>query len=75
MKVRKRAPSGACLREARKQKGLSINQAAAAAGVSPQHLVNWENGYHQPKVERLIQFSRLYGVSVEALLGVLPEMA
>lgn len=59
---------GEKLRTARKQSGMTQEQAAEAIGVSRQTLSNWENGKTYPDIVSVIKISDLYAVSLDRLL-------
>ena len=60
------------LAELRRQKGLSQIELAEAMSVSRQAVSMWESGATIPSIDNLILLSRLYGVSVDEILGALP---
>ena len=53
----------------RKRQGLSQAELAEALDVSRQTVSKWETGAVLPSAENLLALSRLYGVSVDALLN------
>lgn len=53
----------------RKEKGLTLDQVAAALGVSKPAVWGWENGRAAPQFDRLQAIAQLFGVSVERLSG------
>jgi transcriptional regulator with XRE-family HTH domain len=57
------------LREERARAGLTLDQLAQRAELSPAHLSRLESGERQPSVAALIALSRALGVSVSTLLG------
>ena len=57
------------LAELRNKKGLSQIAAAEALNVSRQAISRWETGASAPGTENLIELSRLYGVSMDALVN------
>lgn len=57
-------------RECRERAGLSQKAAAISLGVKAPSMSDWENGKSQPSIEHLIAMAKLYGVSVDFLLGV-----
>ena len=59
---------GEKLRNARKEQGLSQEQAAEALGVSRQTISNWETGKTYPDILSAIRMSDLYSVSMDRLL-------
>ena len=56
---------------ARIRQGLSIRQAAAELGVNRNSVYLWEIGNHSPAMILIPEFVRVYGISLEDLLGVL----
>lgn len=54
----------------RKNLGLSQEALGERLGVSRQSIYKWESDAALPEVEKLIALSRLFGISVGALLGV-----
>jgi len=59
---------GACLRELRKEKGLTQEQLAAHFNVSVKTVSRWENGVHMPDIELLLELADFYEVDLRALL-------
>ena len=59
--------------ELRKQAGYSQEELAAKIGVSRQAISKWERGEASPDTDNLIALSRLYGVSLDEMLGNVPE--
>lgn len=53
----------------RKEKGLTLDQVAAALGVSKPAVWGWENGRAAPQFDRLQAIAELFDVSVERLSG------
>lgn len=56
------------IQQLRKDAGLSQEQFAEQLGVSRQSVSKWELSQAYPETEKIIEISRLYGVSVERLL-------
>ena len=54
----------------RKQKGWSQEELAEKLGVSRQAVSKWESGATQPELPKLIELSKIYQVSVDALLSL-----
>ena len=54
----------------RLQSKLSQQQVAKTLGINQSNISNWEKDVSRPEYENLIQLSKLYGVSIEELLGV-----
>lgn len=60
------------LRERRRAAGLTLEAAAARAGLSAAHLSRLETGHRQPSLPVLLALSRSYGITVSDLLGEAP---
>ncbi|MFF7637383.1 helix-turn-helix domain-containing protein [Kitasatospora sp. NPDC008050] len=60
---------GARLREHRLAGRLTLEAAAARAGLSPAYLSRLETGRRQPSLPVLLSLARLYGATVAGLLG------
>lgn len=60
------------LREQRRALGLTLEAAAARAGLSAAHLSRLETGLRQPSLPVLLTLSRSYGTTVSDLLGEAP---
>ena len=58
------------LREYRKRRGMTQENAAEALGVAPQTVSKWERGETYPDVLMLPALAHLFGVSTDALLGM-----
>jgi len=56
--------------QARNDAGLTAKELAVKLGVDMTTVYNWENGHRQLTLDRLIQVSKVLGVSVSYLLGV-----
>lgn len=56
------------IRNARKEKAYTQEQAAESLMVSRQTISNWENGKSLPDVISVIRMSELYGISLDELL-------
>ena len=52
----------------RKAAGLSQEALAAQLGVSRQAVSKWESGGAMPELDKIVQLSRVLGVSTDALL-------
>ncbi len=57
------------LKEFRKMKKLSQQQVADKIGINQKTYSNYENGQAEPSIEKLIKLARLFGVSVDTLIG------
>ncbi|MFC5719210.1 helix-turn-helix domain-containing protein [Streptomyces gamaensis] len=60
------------LRELRRRSGLTLEAAAARAGLSPAHLSRLETGRRTPSLPMLLALARTYGTTVSDLLGEVP---
>ncbi|MBR6777623.1 MAG: helix-turn-helix transcriptional regulator, partial [Clostridia bacterium] len=60
---------GSKLYELRKKSGLSQEAFAEKLGVSRQAVSKWECGASLPDTDNLITISKLYGVSLDELIG------
>src|SRR5919107_6040399 len=60
---------GARVREARSQQGLTLEELAAAAGISRATLSNLERGEHSPSLNAATNVARALRVSLAELLG------
>ena len=57
-------------KNARKESGLTQQQVADKMGIRQSNVSDWENDISRPEYEKLVELSKLYGVSVYDLLGV-----
>lgn len=53
------------IRELRERAGMTQLQLAAALGVTPGAVYNWERGRNEPKASQLRAMARLFGVSMD----------
>lgn len=60
------------LQRLRKEQGLSQEEVAQRLYLSRQSVSKWENGGAEPGVDNLIALARLYGVTVDELVGNVP---
>lgn len=58
--------------EKRKAKGMTQEELAAGLGVSPQAVSKWENNLSCPDISLLPAIAKIFGVSIDELLGVVP---
>lgn len=58
------------LYELRRASGMSQEELAEKLGVSRQAVSKWESGATQPELPKLIELSKIYQVSVDALLSL-----
>lgn len=56
----------------RKSMGMTQEELAANLGVSPQAVSKWENNLSCPDISLLPEISKIFGISVDELLGVAP---
>ena len=63
------------IKSARKEAGMTQEQAAEALGVSRQTVSNWENNRSYPDIISVIKMSDLYSVSLDHLLKEQKEAA
>ena len=61
---------GETIQSLRKEKGFSQEVLAEKIGVSRQAVSKWESGASIPEIEKLIELSKLFGVSLHHLLQV-----
>lgn len=59
---------GCKLKNARKEKGITQEQAAELLGVSRQTISNWENNKSYPDIVSVIKMSDVYSISLDHLL-------
>lgn len=55
--------------EYRKANNFTQEEIAQELGVSRQTISNWETGTAQPTIDKAIELARLYGVSIDELVG------
>jgi transcriptional regulator with XRE-family HTH domain len=63
------ASLGECLRSAREERGLTLEQAAEGSGLSKSHLSRLESSERQPSVAALLALADTYQVPVGVLFG------
>ncbi|MBC2877638.1 MULTISPECIES: helix-turn-helix domain-containing protein [Streptomyces] len=63
------------LRALRTRSALTLEAAAARAGLSPAHLSRLETGRRTPSLPMLLALARTYGTTVSDLLGEVPQTA
>ena len=59
---------GAFMKELRKEKGLTQEQAAERLNVSNRTVSRWETGTNMPDISLLLEIAELYGVSIPELI-------
>ena len=57
-------------RECREKAGLSQKSAAIALGVKSPSISDWESGRTNPACDKLPNMAKIYGVTIDELLGV-----
>ena len=55
--------------ELRKKEGLSQEELAEKVGVSRQTISKWEMGQSTPEMEKLVNLSKLFNLSLDELVG------
>ncbi len=60
---------GDYLKELRTKKGLSQEKLAERLGVSRQSVSKWEQGYAVPSSDNVLELSKIYGISADAILN------
>ena len=70
--MREQQTLGRRIQEARKAAGLSQESLGERLGVSRQAVSKWESDASVPDLENLIAMSRIFGVTIGALLGMEP---
>lgn len=63
------SPMGARIRQARDARGLSQSAVATACGHDSQQQSKYENGWVEPKAEKLLQIANTLGVRIEWLIS------
>lgn len=58
------------LKKWRESRGFSQKYVAVSLGVAAPQISKWEAEATEPTLENLVKLSRLYGVTVDALLGL-----
>lgn len=66
-KVTAKLLAGQRIRDARIAKGWSLDQLAAALGMSKVSIWQWEQGQARPRATRLAEVARILGLSLETL--------
>ena len=57
--------------ELRRQKGMSQEDLADKLNVSRQTISKWETGSTTPEMEKLIEMSKLFEITIDELVGIL----
>lgn len=57
------------LKQTRLVKGISQKEVSISLGVTQGSLSGWESGRYNPSYDKLLQLAKIYGVSVDYLLG------
>lgn len=58
------------IKQCREKSNLSQKYVAVALGVAAPSVSNWESGKTKPSMDNYVNLAKLFGVSVEYLLGV-----
>ena len=61
---------GSTLKRSRLQNGYTQKQVADYIKISQSNISDWENNISRPEYENIIALSKLYGETIEALLGL-----
>jgi transcriptional regulator with XRE-family HTH domain len=61
---------GETLKKLRKDRKLTQGELAKLINVERSTLANWERGAKQPSLNILVQYARLFGVSLDELAGL-----
>lgn len=61
---------GKSLKSHREANNLSQTQLAKLTGIKQQNISRWENNTHIPDVVECIMIARVYGISIEELIGI-----
>lgn len=61
------------LYDLRKERNLTQEEIASRLDVSRQTISNWETGSAQPTIDKMIELSSLYGLSLDELVGGIKE--
>ena len=61
---------GSTLKRYRLQNGYTQKQVADYLKISQSNISDWENSISRPEYENIIALSKLYGETIEALLGL-----
>ncbi|WP_462413489.1 helix-turn-helix domain-containing protein [Neobacillus sp. Marseille-QA0830] len=64
---------GERLKELRLEQGLTMEEAGRRLGIKKSTYASYESEYRQPPLEKLKGFSKLFGVSVDYILGLTDE--
>jgi transcriptional regulator with XRE-family HTH domain len=53
----------------RKSRNLTLQKLADKLGVTAQTISNWENGFNEPNIDKLIEIANYFNVSVDYLIA------
>lgn len=53
----------------RDRRGLTDYAVSKATDIAPSTLSDWKNGLYVPKLDKLVKIARLFGMSLDELLG------
>ena len=56
--------------DARKENGYTQKQIADMLGIEQSNISDWENNISRPEYENLIKLAKIYGETLESLLGI-----
>ena len=59
---------GERLRKMRKKSNMSATEVAEILGVSKSTISNYENGIRKPGIDKLLELTKIYGVSIQTIL-------
>lgn len=61
---------GEKFRTARTQNGYTQQEIADKLGIKQSNISDWENDISHPEYENLIELAKIYGETLESLLGI-----
>jgi len=62
------SPLGDRLRQLRVDEGMTMRAASAAVGIGDNRICDWENGAAQPRLDTLVRYGAIFGLTVSQLL-------
>lgn len=63
-------PTGIRISKCRQYIGLTQTQLAAKVGVNTKSVKDWESGVSMPSAKKIVELSRVFGVTSDYLLGL-----
>ena len=57
----------------RDERGMTDYQVCKATGIPTSAMSGWKAGKFTPKVDKMLKIAKLFGISVDELLGVVRE--